>query len=114
MKKTVACQKENGVRNGVKNGDKTIILTNDKKTERNFFTVTETAKRLKLTRQAVLDAIKAGKLAAIRIGRQWVVSKPEIDRAYFVNVWDSRGKLLRNPAIPACGAAGGEQPENGY
>ena len=71
----------------------------------NYFTVTETAQRLKLTRQAVLYAIKAGKLPAERAGRQWLVHKAEIERAYFVNVWDSRGKLLRNPAFPAYEAA---------
>jgi excisionase family DNA binding protein len=64
-------------------------------------TVTETAKRLRLTRQAVLYAIKAGKLNAERAGRQWMIQKAEIDRAYFVNVWDLRGKLLRDPALPA-------------
>ena len=62
-----------------------------------FLTITEAAKRLNLTRQAVLYAIKAGKLRAERAGRQWMVHKAEIDRAYFVNVWDSRGKLIRNP-----------------
>ena len=66
---------------------------------KNYLTVTEAARFLKLTRQAVLYAIKAGKLNAERAGRQWVIQKPEIDRAYFVNVWDSRGKLLRNPAL---------------
>jgi excisionase family DNA binding protein len=90
MKKAVDCRKENGVRNGVKNGVETIILSNSKKTAEDFYTVTEIAKRLKLARQAVLYAIKARKLAAIRFGRQWMISKPEIDRAYFVNVWDSR------------------------
>jgi excisionase family DNA binding protein len=68
-------------------------------------TVTEAAHRLGLTRQAVLYAIKAGKLNAERAGRQWMIQKAEISRAYFVNVWDSRGKLLRNPAVTAEDAA---------
>lgn len=67
---------------------------------KDYLTVTESARRLKLTRQAVLYAIKAEKLSAIRAGRQWLIPKSEIDRAYFVNVWDSRGKLLREPAFP--------------
>lgn len=67
---------------------------------KNFLTVTETAHRLKLTRQAVLYAIKAGKLSAERAGKQWMVHKADIDRAYFVNVWESKGKLLRDPALP--------------
>jgi excisionase family DNA binding protein len=62
-----------------------------------YLTITEAAKRLKLTRQAVLYAIKVGKLSAERAGRQWMVRETEINRAYFVNVWDSRGSLLRNP-----------------
>jgi len=64
-------------------------------------TVTEAACHLKLTRQAVLYAIKTGKLNAERAGRQWMIRDAEIDRAYFINVWDSRGKLLSNPAITA-------------
>jgi excisionase family DNA binding protein len=68
---------------------------------KNHLTVTETAKRLKLTRQAVLYAIKAGKLPAERAGRQWMVHTANIDRAYFVNLWDSQGKLIRDPALPA-------------
>jgi excisionase family DNA binding protein len=70
-----------------------------------YITVTEAAHRLKLTRQAVLYAIKAGKLNAVRAGRQWMIRKTEISRAYFVNVWDSRGKLLSNPAVTAEDAA---------
>jgi excisionase family DNA binding protein len=70
-----------------------------------YITVTEAAHRLKLTRQAVLYAIKAGKLNAVRAGRQWMIQKTEISRAYFVNVWDSRGKLLSNPAVTAEDAA---------
>jgi excisionase family DNA binding protein len=66
----------------------------------NFLTVTETARRLKLTRQAVLYAIKAGKLVAERAGRQWMVRKADIDRAYFVNVWDLKGSLIRDPILP--------------
>ena len=77
---------------------------------KNHLTVTETAKRLKLTRQAVLYAIKAGKLPAERAGRQWMVRVENIERAYFVNLWDSRGKLIGDPALPAYE----EQPENGY
>jgi excisionase family DNA binding protein len=75
---------------------------------KNFLTVTETALRLKLTRQAVLYAIKAGKLPAERAGRQWMVHKTDIDRAYFVNVWDSKGKLIRDPVLPAYEAADSE------
>jgi excisionase family DNA binding protein len=60
-----------------------------------FLTVTETARLLKLTRQAVLYAIKAGKLPAERAGRKWVIKPADIDNAYFINLWDSRGKLLR-------------------
>ena len=67
---------------------------------KNLLTVTETAQRLKLTRQAVLYAIKVGKLPAERAGRQWMVHKANIYRAYFINIWDSRGKLLRDPALP--------------
>ena len=66
---------------------------------KDYLTVTETAQRLKLTRQAVLYAINTGRVFAERIGRQWVIHKAEIDRAYFINVWNSRGKLLRNPAL---------------
>ena len=68
---------------------------------KDYLTVTEAARRLKLTRQAVLYAIKMGKLGTDRAGRQWMVREAEINRAYFVNIWDSRGKLLRNPAFPA-------------
>jgi len=71
-----------------------------------YMTVTETANRLRLTRQAVLYAIKAGKLNAERAGRQWMIQKAEISRTYFVNVWDSRGKLLKNPAVTAEDVAG--------
>ena len=67
----------------------------------NHLTVTKAAKRLKLTRQAVLYAIKAGKLPAERAGRQWMVRVENIDRAYFVNPWDSRGKLIGDTALPA-------------
>ena len=42
---------------------------------KNYLTVTEAALRLKLTRQAVLYAIKAEKLNAERAGRQWVIQK---------------------------------------
>ena len=67
---------------------------------KNYLSVTEAAKHLKLTRQAVLYAINTGKLPAERAGRQWMVHEANIDRAYFVNVWDSKGKLIRNPALP--------------
>jgi excisionase family DNA binding protein len=61
---------------------------------KNYLTVTETAKHLKLTRQTILYAIKAGKLPAERAGRQWMVKSADIEGAYFINLWDSRGKLL--------------------
>jgi excisionase family DNA binding protein len=60
----------------------------------NHLTVTETARHLKLTRQAVLYAIRAGKLPAERAGRQWMIKTADIEGAYFINLWDSRGKLL--------------------
>ncbi|MDR2135123.1 MAG: helix-turn-helix domain-containing protein [Treponema sp.] len=62
---------------------------------KNLLTVTEAARFLKLTRQAVLYAIKVGKLPAERTGRQWMVKPADIENAYFINLWDSRGKLLR-------------------
>jgi excisionase family DNA binding protein len=61
---------------------------------KNYLTVTETAKHLKLTRQTVLYAIKTGKLPAERAGRQWMVKPADIENVYFINLWDSRGKLL--------------------
>ncbi|GHV86256.1 hypothetical protein AGMMS50230_18640 [Spirochaetia bacterium] len=65
---------------------------------KDYLTVTEAARSLKLTRQAVLYAIKAGKLPAERAGRQWLVKAVDLENAYFINLWDSRGKLLRYPA----------------
>ena len=63
---------------------------------KDHLTVTEAAERLKLTRQAVLYAIKAGKLPAERAGHQWMVKQVGIETACFINLWDSRGKLLRS------------------
>jgi excisionase family DNA binding protein len=67
---------------------------------KDYLTLSEAAKHLKLTRQAVLYAVKTGRLPAVRAGRQWMVHKANIDRAYFVNIWDSKGKLIRDPALP--------------
>jgi excisionase family DNA binding protein len=86
---------------------------------KNHLTVTETAERLKLTRQAVLYAIKAEKLPAERAGRQWLIRAQDIEAAYFVNIWDGRGKLLNHfhgagaPEPTATAKRGKEQAENG-
>jgi excisionase family DNA binding protein len=59
---------------------------------KDFYTVTEAAKHLKLTRQVVLYAIKIGKLPVVRSGRQWMVHKVNISRGYFINDF---GKEIR-------------------
>ena len=44
-----------------------------------LLTTTEVAERLKITRQTVQRLIKAGKLKASRIGRDWRVKRNELE-----------------------------------
>jgi len=46
-----------------------------------FFSVTEFAKEVSVTPQAVRKAIKEGRLSASKIGKQWVIPKQ------FVGLW---------------------------
>lgn len=45
-----------------------------------LISVTEAAKYLGISRQAVLSAIEEGRMAAKKVGRQWVIRKVELEK----------------------------------
>ena len=45
-----------------------------------LYSVTELAKMLKVSRQAVIDRIRRGTLEVQRVGNQYVIPKHEVDR----------------------------------
>lgn len=47
--------------------------------KKDFFTTSELAKIMGISRIAVFNRIKNGKIKAIRIGRNWLIPKEEIE-----------------------------------
>lgn len=45
-----------------------------------LMTVTEVAKVLRMTSQAIRDMIKRGEISAVRVGRQYRIDRSEIER----------------------------------
>jgi predicted small secreted protein len=43
-----------------------------------FYSVTQYARKKKISRQAVLKAIKKKKIKAIKVGNVWIIIKPEL------------------------------------
>lgn len=48
--------------------------------KKEFYSVTETANLLKVSRQAIVDRITRGTLEATKIGATYIISKEEVDR----------------------------------
>ena len=45
-----------------------------------LISVTEAAKRLGVTRQAIGKAIRAGRLTAVKVGRQWCIAESDLPK----------------------------------
>ena len=45
-----------------------------------LMTVTEVAKVLRMTSQAIRDMIKRGEISAVRVGRQYRIARSEVER----------------------------------
>ncbi|MBI4430967.1 MAG: helix-turn-helix domain-containing protein [Candidatus Omnitrophica bacterium] len=51
-----------------------------KKVKKDFYSVTEVADLLGVTRQAIIDRIKRGTLETMRLGHVYMIPKSEADR----------------------------------
>ncbi len=56
-----------------------MVLTDEEKATR-AFTVTDAAEYLNLDRRTVLKLLNEGTLKGVKIGRDWRISKLELDR----------------------------------
>ena len=55
-----------------------------------YLTPTQLAKRLKLSRQAVIDRIKRGTIKAIKVGRQYIIPEDQTKKSGFSEVGKKR------------------------